>query len=202
MNSPYSTKRRNQGPKKDSEERLVEAARQLFFSHGVRRVPVEEICEAAQVSKMTFYRHFPDKTAVALRVLEDVAGRMRRQIREVELLDLPFEAKLRKIFEIMLEDERTHGRAFFAGLLKGADPSLERFLEDERLQSLQQLRSLIATAQRLGELRKDIKAELIIHMLHAARETLAEKDLLVLYPDQSALMREAFSLFHEGAGRR
>ncbi|MBI5882921.1 MAG: TetR/AcrR family transcriptional regulator [Elusimicrobia bacterium] len=184
-----------------AEERLVEAATDLFFRHGVKRVTVSEICGQAHVSKMTFYRHFPDKTAVALRVLENIVILKRRQMREIEMMDLPFDAKLRQIFDVMLEQSRVHGPEFFSGFLKGADPALERFIEDERAKSLQQVRTLFVTAQRLGEVRKDVKVDLILHMLDAARAALASEHLKSLYPDAPAMTREALSLFFEGALR-
>ncbi|MFA6318000.1 MAG: helix-turn-helix domain-containing protein [Elusimicrobiota bacterium] len=190
------------GGRTRSEERIVEASRSLFFKHGIRRVTVAEICVEARVSKMTFYRHFPDKTAVALRVIEDIVSERRRRMREIEMTDLPFDAKLRQIFEVMLEDSRSRGSDFFATLLKGADPALERFIAEERGRSLQQIRNLFATAQRLGEVRRDIKTDLILRMLDAARQALDDAALRSLYPDEAALAREALALFFEGALRR
>ncbi|MBI4679196.1 MAG: TetR/AcrR family transcriptional regulator [Elusimicrobia bacterium] len=185
-----------------TEERVVEAARRLFFRHGIKRVPVEEICQEAGVSKMTFYRHFPDKTAVALRVLEDIVAGMRRQMRDIEMEDAPFEVKLKQILETRLEQARATGKGFFTELLKGADPALERFVEDEKLKSVQQVRNIFLTAQRMGELRKDVKVDLILHMLNSTREALRDERLLGLYPDLPALMQEALGLFSYGALRR
>lgn len=42
-------------------ERILVAARQLFYRHGIRAVGVEAIADAAATNKMTLYRHFGSK---------------------------------------------------------------------------------------------------------------------------------------------
>src|SRR5262249_22196811 len=42
-------------------ERILAAARELFYRHGIRAVGVEAIAEAAATNKMTLYRHFGSK---------------------------------------------------------------------------------------------------------------------------------------------
>jgi AcrR family transcriptional regulator len=42
-------------------ERILAAASDLFYRHGIRAVGVEAVAEAAETNKMTLYRHFPSK---------------------------------------------------------------------------------------------------------------------------------------------
>ncbi len=42
-------------------DRILAAAADLFYRHGIRAVGVEAIAEAARTNKMTLYRHFPSK---------------------------------------------------------------------------------------------------------------------------------------------
>src|SRR5215510_7527025 len=42
-------------------DRILAAARDLFYRHGIRAVGVEAIAEAAATNKMTLYRHFGSK---------------------------------------------------------------------------------------------------------------------------------------------
>lgn len=55
-------------------QRLLAAARQLFFAHGIRAVGVESIAEAAGSNKMTLYRHFESKDALVAEALREVAA--------------------------------------------------------------------------------------------------------------------------------
>jgi AcrR family transcriptional regulator len=45
-------------------ERILKAARDLFYRHGIRAVGVDAVAEAAGTNKMTLYRHFPSKDAL------------------------------------------------------------------------------------------------------------------------------------------
>jgi AcrR family transcriptional regulator len=42
-------------------ERILEAARTLFYAQGIKGVSVDEIADAADTNKMTLYRHFQSK---------------------------------------------------------------------------------------------------------------------------------------------
>lgn len=48
----------------DKQRAIVAAAWDLFLARGVDAVPVEAIARRAGVSKVTLYRHFPDKDAL------------------------------------------------------------------------------------------------------------------------------------------
>lgn len=52
-------------------ERLVSTALALFATHGIYDVTVEDITEAADVGKGTFYQHFPSKAAIIHHLLHD-----------------------------------------------------------------------------------------------------------------------------------
>jgi AcrR family transcriptional regulator len=54
-------------------ERLLQAAMDLFYRHGIRAVGVEAIAEAAGTNKMTLYRHFPSKDELVAEYLRRVA---------------------------------------------------------------------------------------------------------------------------------
>lgn len=54
-------------------ERILAAARDLFYRQGIRAVGVEAIAEAAQTNKMTLYRHFPSKDELVAEYLRRFA---------------------------------------------------------------------------------------------------------------------------------
>jgi AcrR family transcriptional regulator len=51
-------------------ERIVEAAADLFYAHGLRAVSADKIIERAGITKVTFYRHFPTKDDLIVAYLE------------------------------------------------------------------------------------------------------------------------------------
>jgi AcrR family transcriptional regulator len=54
-------------------ERILAAAGDLFYRHGIRAVGVEAIAEAARTNKMTLYRHFASKDELVAEYLRQSA---------------------------------------------------------------------------------------------------------------------------------
>src|SRR5919197_2054319 len=54
-------------------ERILAAASDLFYRHGIRAVGVEAMAEAAGTNKMTLYRHFPSKDELVAEYLRQTA---------------------------------------------------------------------------------------------------------------------------------
>ena len=53
-------------------ERILNAARDLFYTKGIRCVSVDEIAAAAQTNKMTLYRHFESKDRLVAEYLKSL----------------------------------------------------------------------------------------------------------------------------------
>ena len=56
------SKRQIQG--QNSRDKLLDAATRLFHENGYQAVTVNDICEAAQLTKGAFYHHFDSKEAL------------------------------------------------------------------------------------------------------------------------------------------
>jgi AcrR family transcriptional regulator len=65
-------------------ERILLAARDLFHRHGIRKVGVETIAEAAGTNKMTLYRHFDSKDDLIVAYLRGVAADAETIWRDIE----------------------------------------------------------------------------------------------------------------------
>src|SRR5215218_2734725 len=68
---PVSSSANSQAPPR---ERILAAASDLFYRHGVRAVGVEAIAEAAGTNKMTLYRHFTSKDELVAEYLRCLAA--------------------------------------------------------------------------------------------------------------------------------
>ena len=58
-------------------ERILSAASDLFYRHGIRAIGVEAIAEAAETNKMTLYRHFASKDELVAEYLRCLAAKSR-----------------------------------------------------------------------------------------------------------------------------
>jgi AcrR family transcriptional regulator len=66
-------------------ERILKAARDLFYSKGIRAVSVDAIAEAADTNKMTLYRHFESKDVLVAEYLKTMAVEFERLWDEIAL---------------------------------------------------------------------------------------------------------------------
>ncbi|MFJ9544461.1 TetR family transcriptional regulator C-terminal domain-containing protein [Streptomyces sp. NPDC101225] len=96
-------------------EEIVNAAADVFHTHGYNAAGVKDITEAAGVPKGSFYNHFESKEALALTILE-LYGETRRLD---ELSDRSVEplVRLRAHFEFLRDEQEQYG--FTRGCLLG-----------------------------------------------------------------------------------
>ncbi len=75
---PHSTGHRTRLQKRASKtrHRLLKAALQLFREKGIEATTIEEITELADLGKGTFYRHFSNKGAMVIVVVDDIVDRL------------------------------------------------------------------------------------------------------------------------------
>lgn len=55
----------------ETKRRIVDKAKQLFVQRGYGAVTMNEVCEAAGVSKGSLYHHFPSKDELFLHIVEE-----------------------------------------------------------------------------------------------------------------------------------
>jgi AcrR family transcriptional regulator len=164
-------------------ERILAAARELFYRHGIRAVGVDAIAEAAGTNKMTLYRHFGSKddlvAAYLLHVAEDADGCWAR-LEQAHPGDP--RAQLRAWFEEMAEhvanaDERGCPLANAAVELPEKDHPARRVIEDFKNAQRTKLIELCRTSA-LRE--PDMLADELSLLLEGARvsaQSVASNDL-------------------------
>src|SRR5579864_8268003 len=64
-------------------QRIVDAARAHFFSHGFRSVTMDDLAEELGISKKTLYAHFPGKIEMLEAVLADKFASVQAKLKEV-----------------------------------------------------------------------------------------------------------------------
>ena len=63
---------RRDSSKTPPRERILAAAKELFYARGIRAVSVDAIAEAADTNKMTLYRHFESKDVLVAEYLKGI----------------------------------------------------------------------------------------------------------------------------------
>ena len=73
MNSATETLTDGNNERVPPRARLLAAAAELFYRHGIRAIGVDAVAEAANTNKMTLYRHFASKDELVAECLREFA---------------------------------------------------------------------------------------------------------------------------------
>jgi len=150
-----------------SQYSILEKGKELFFKHGISKVSVEEVCQEASVSKMTFYRHFKNKHELAFLIVKDLTSKARKQYNEIMTAEISFEQKMLDFFEYKSEQANHMSFEFINDLyLKSANnKEIIEFLNKESQRGQTQFIQDFEKAQQEGYIRNDMPASFILHMM-------------------------------------
>jgi AcrR family transcriptional regulator len=179
---------------------ILEAAKSLFWKHGIRRVTIEEICQAAAVSKMTFYKYFSNKTAIARYLLEDIFEKGMVTYRDILSSNIPYDEKIKKTIELKISNASELSQDLIDDIYKYRDEELNSTIEDIKNRVVETYLEDFRLAQQQGNIRPDIKPEFIIYLLERLTEMITDKRLVSLYPDPGHMISEIMSFFFYGIG--
>jgi len=115
--------------------KLKETGQRLFWKYGFRRVSVDEICREAEVSKMTFYRFFENKTDLAKQIFSEVVRKSVEKFNEIIDSDIAPSEKLKLIITMKLEGTNDISREFLTDFYNTPDSELQKFVKETTMVS-------------------------------------------------------------------
>jgi AcrR family transcriptional regulator len=80
-------------------KRLLEQGYKLFSAYGLRKTNIEELAEAAGISKGAFYLFYASKEALFMDVVEEVERRFRQEL--LAAVDLPGPSPRARLFALL-----------------------------------------------------------------------------------------------------
>ena len=173
-----------------SQVAILEAAKALFWKYGIGKVTVEEICEHAEVSKMTFYRNFENKLHVAEIVLVGLAEKGLADYHAIMKAEIPFNEKIQRLVQMEHDHSENLSEDFIRDIYGADDPKLKNILEELQKKTSEALRKDLSEAQKKGEIRKDLKIDFIIYMINGLNEKLLDERLTSLFGNTQELAVE------------
>lgn len=87
----------------DSEQRILEAAKRVFVKKGMDGAVLQDIADAAQISRTALHYYFRSKEKLFTAVLEDTLNRALPQFENIFLQDIPFSHKIARFVEEYLD---------------------------------------------------------------------------------------------------
>jgi AcrR family transcriptional regulator len=150
---------RRERRRNETRARIYQAALELFTSKGYATTNIEEITEAADVAKGTFFNHFPSKEALVeemtARAMSQVAAAAQRVQQESSVVPV-----LAMLSGHLADGPGRSGVLLrsLLGTVLSSDSLVAKFTEMAAL-ARQQIATIMARGQQLGELRGDVTAD-------------------------------------------
>jgi len=113
--------------------RLLEQGYRLFSAYGLRKTNIEEIAQAAGISKGAFYNFYESKEALFMDVIEEAEIRVRQEI--LAVIDLPGPSPRARLLAVLKKAFTLFGTIPILQFFTGSDfDLLFRRLPAEKLQ--------------------------------------------------------------------
>jgi AcrR family transcriptional regulator len=174
-------------PKK---KQILETSKALFWKFGFKRVTIEELCKEAGVSKMTFYKYFPNKIELVKSLMNRVLGESLARYRKIADSDIPYPEKVIQMIQLKQEQVQTMSSEFFRDYVQSDDPELINFLNQLTQENLQMFTNDFKKAQEKGDIRRDLKVEFIMYIMNHLVEMTNDDNLLNMYEQPQDLVME------------
>ena len=177
---------------------ILDAAKSLFWKHGIRRVTIEEICQVAGVSKMTCYKYFGNKTAIAKYLIVDMFESGIKAYKEIYNSDIPYEEKVKKMVDLKMSNAHEMSQELLDDIYKYQDEELYETIETIKKRMLGIYLGDIREAQKIGEIRNDVKPEFMLYFLNPLTDMLTELRLVGIYSNPEQMIIEVMNFFFYG----
>lgn len=178
--------------------KVVESAKNLFWKFGIKKVTVEDICEEAGISKMTFYRNFSNKQELAKIVIQNLTEEGLANYNAIMHQEISFAEKMGKLVLLKHEQSQNVSMEFIKDLYKANDPELRNFLEKHKENSYKRFFDDLLGAQKTGQIRKDIKISFIMQMLDYFSQKMVDDAFLSQYENVHDAAMEITNFFLYG----
>jgi len=201
--SPSAPANRRERQSLERRERLFRAALDLFARKGFDETTVEDITNAADLGKGTFFNYFPSKDHILLAFGEMQLGKLRAAADEARVKNEPIRVFLRSLGARMTQ-EPIRNPAIIRILLKAflTDSPVRESVVDLQNRVIAIHAEIIRLGQKRGEIRDDLPPEVLAHVF---RQTVFGTLLIwALYGDATLLTRieDAFEVLWTGLAPR
>ena len=191
----------------DTRQQLLLAALKSFADRGYAATSVQEIVDAAQVSKPALYYYFKDKAELFQALVDHAHDERLRLMQEAANRGQTIAEKLEEvvatIFEFSLRNRELMRLAFATAFAAEGEAPGDTHCKEKGRRNFEFLRSLIEGGQASGQLSRDFTADELTMGIYGQLNSYVMIRLLV--PDcplNRQTAKQVVRLFLEGAGRR
>lgn len=179
-------------------QNIFKKGKELFWKHGIRRVSIEEICREAKVSKMTFYKFFPNKIELVKSILDDLFSSSMDKFTELVASDIPFSKKLEALFLMKIEGMNNFSIELINDIYTNPESGLKGYMEEQQRKSMKIIIDFYKDAQVKGFIRQDVKIDFLLAYSKQIINMMEDEYLVSKYNKPQELVIEAMNLMFYG----
>jgi len=179
-------------------QQIIDTAHGLFWHHGIRRVSVEEICQTAGVSKMTFYKYFKNKIDLVLFILNKTFLEGVAEYKNIMAQNIPYSEKAKGMIQMKLEKTKDVSQEMLKDWMQGSIPEVTELMQKMKQENFRLVLEDMVAAQNKGEIRKEINPQFILYFLNKMIEMAGDEQMINMYESTQSLTAELINLFFYG----
>ncbi|MCK5730118.1 MAG: TetR/AcrR family transcriptional regulator [Draconibacterium sp.] len=177
---------------------IIITGKDLFWKYGIKRVTIEEVCKEAGVSKMTFYKFFPNKIELVKTILDNLIETSRIKLKQITESKIPFSEKLKELFLMKIEGMNNFSMEFINDIYSNADTGLKEYMEEQQMNSMGIIIEFYKDAQRKGFIRKEVKIDFILAYSAQIFKLMEDESLMKQYNQPQDFVLECMNLLFYG----
>ena len=176
---------------------LIITARELFFKHGTKRITIEEICEKADVSKVTFYKYFRNKDEILKAVMQNWIDQGLEDFNEIIDRKIPFIDKVEALIRLKMVKTQEYSDDFFDEIL-GTSEDIRNFFFEKNVETNRRTLDFYKKGQKEGHIRKNLKPEFYLYLMDHFAEVMNDERLKAVLPDPHDRFEELMNFYFFG----
>ena len=177
---------------------ILATGKELFWKFGFKRVTIEEICREAGVSKMTFYKFFPNKTKLATAIMDVVFEESLLKIRKIDKEHESADKTFKKFLQLKSEGSRDISEEFIKDLYTNPDPGLKTYMEKKTKSMLEEISKVYEHGKETGWVRKDLNIPFLILFSQKLVSLTNDKEMMHFFDSSQDLIMEVTNLIIYG----
>jgi len=187
----------NSSSNSNKSQLIVETATDLFMRYGVRRVTVEEICQTAKISKMTFYKYFKNKKVLAEHIIYSILDSAQIEFDAIWNEVSTFNQKIDQFINLKLAYAKKFSKEFFVDFVNLSPKIHDNLMEYSKKNQISFI-NLIEQAQKNRIIRNDIDINFITFMLNHLMELTENEDIFTMYKNTEDITRNMINFYFYG----
>ena len=179
-------------------EQIIATGKELFWKFGFKRVTIEEIAREAGVSKMTFYKYFPNKMELATVVLDEVFETSMENVRKLHDEHISPAETLKKILQLKSEGTRNISEEFIKDLYSYPEGELKAYMEKKMQIMFAEIVKVYEKGKEDGWVRKDLNIPFLMLFTRKLIDLFTEDEMLHYFDSSQDLVMEITNLIVYG----